>query len=236
MSHPDFLDRNPAFSRTGKVGKKKNISYLQHEHRLWEAGFLSVAGVDEVGRGSLAGPVIACCCILPIHKVFPQIKDSKALSTEERQDIYETLITNSEIIWALGIVDHQVIDQINILRATLLAMKQAVEKLSKKPDFVLIDGRDCPPLEMPCQALIKGDQVSQSVAAASIIAKVTRDQYMNEMHLLYPQYGFDQHKGYGTADHLLALQKEGVCPIHRRSYAPVAQYEAEDNSTLSLFL
>jgi ribonuclease HII len=191
------------------------------ENKLWNSGIKLIAGVDEVGRGPLAGPVVACACILPAYTSFPLVKDSKALSADKRKKIYAKLINDQRVIWAIEIIDHKIIDEINILQATLLAMQKAVEKLAQQPDFVLVDGRDLPKLQIPGEAIIKGDQLCQSISAASIIAKVIRDAIMEEMHEKFLRYNFQKNKGYGTAAHLKALQEYGACEIHRRSFAPI---------------
>lgn len=198
---------------------------VEHELLLWKRGQKYVAGVDEVGRGPLAGPVVACACILPKGVVFHGIKDSKLLSAKERSRLANFLTTHPEVIWALGTVSHEKIDEINILRASLLAMKMAIEALSVKPDFVLVDGRDKPPIEIECRAIIKGDMLSQSIGAASIIAKVHRDAIMDAYHKEYPLYGFDKHKGYATVQHCKAIEKYGQCPIHRQSFTRIAAIE-----------
>lgn len=193
---------------------------LEHEETLWQLGYQSIAGVDEVGRGPLAGPVVACACILPKELCISGVTDSKALSAKRRIDLEKTLTSHTEVFFALGVISPQEIDAVNILQATLLAMRQAVLALSKKPDYLLVDGRDVPDTEIAARALVRGDSLSQSIAAASIIAKVHRDALMLEYHKLYPQYGFDKHKGYGTKLHLEAIAKHGITPIHRRSFAP----------------
>lgn len=194
---------------------------LEHELSLWRSGFKAIAGVDEAGRGPLAGPVVACACILPKGKVFHGVKDSKALKPSERKVLADHLTNQPDIFWALGIVSAQVIDEINILRATFQAMCEAVSALKQRPDFVLVDGRDFPLREQAGQAIVRGDATSQSIAAASIIAKVHRDEIMDRYHDEYPEYGFKKHKGYGTAFHLKAIEKHGACPIHRKSFAPL---------------
>jgi ribonuclease HII len=193
---------------------------LERERALWQAGFQLIAGIDEAGRGPLAGPVVAAACILPRALVFADVRDSKVLSEAARNRIAEELLSRADVIWAIGVVSEQKIDQINILRATLLAMKQAVEALSVMPDMLLVDGRNAPESHLPKFAIIDGDALSQSVAAASIIAKHKRDAIMRECHRAYPHYGFDRHKGYGTAEHLDAIRKHGLCPHHRRAFAP----------------
>jgi ribonuclease HII len=196
---------------------------LEREIALWRAGFHSVAGVDEVGRGPLAGPVVACACILPRGVAFHGIQDSKKLTAVERKKIADILTSHPDIHWAIGIVSSEKIDQINILKASLLAMQQAIGALPVRPDFILVDGRDTPTIELPQQAIIHGDALCQSIAAASIIAKVRRDEIMDEYHVRWPQYGFNTHKGYGTRAHLDAIQVYGLCPIHRRSFGPLKQ-------------
>ena len=207
--------------------------YLFLERRLWKDGFCRIGGVDEAGRGPLAGPVVACACILPGKKRIPTIFDSKALLPDDRKKAFTALTENPKVIFAVGIVDHEMIDKINILRATLLAMKQAIDKLKKKPDFILIDGRDSPPLGIPHQAIIKGDSLSQSIAAASIIAKEWRDAIMVQYDAQFPEWNFKEHKGYATAAHLAAIEKHGISPIHRKTFAPVTK--VADKQSLTLF-
>ena len=190
------------------------------ELELWRDGVKAVAGVDEAGRGPLAGPVVAAAVIFPpsISDAFG-INDSKKLSPKNRERL-EPLIKNEALSVGVGIVDHAEIDRINILQATYKAMQIAIQQLSRSPDFALIDGRGVPDLEMPCKPIIKGDSKSISIAAASIIAKVTRDRIMIEMCEKYPQYGFEQHKGYPTKKHIQAIREFGLSPIHRRSFRP----------------
>jgi len=206
--------------------------YLAFERRLWASGFHAIAGVDEVGRGPLAGPVVACCCLLPKNVRFSSVRDSKALAEEERKAAYQELVGHPRVKWAINVIDHSTIDEINILRATLRAMQGAIAQIQDAIDFVLIDGRDAPPLLIAHQTVIQGDSLSQSIAAASIIAKVTRDQMMDEYHREFPHYGFDEHKGYGTKAHMKALAQYGPSPIHRRSFAPVAAQIVGDALTL----
>jgi ribonuclease HII len=205
--------------------------YRSIERRLWHGGFYTLCGVDEAGRGPLAGPVVACACILP-HRASSKFRDSKQIPAPERNMLYKKLIGDARVIYSVSIIDAKTIDEINILRATLLAMKKAIETLSKKPDFVLVDGRDTPPISLPCQAIIKGDSHSRSIAAASIIAKEVRDEIMNKYHEEYPEWGFREHKGYGTEEHLQAIEKYGLCPIHRRSFAPVSRVSSKNDFTL----
>ncbi len=181
-----------------------------------------VAGVDEVGRGPLAGAVIAAAVILDPLKPIPFITDSKKLSEKQREKIAQQ-IRDLSIAWAIGRAEVEEIDEINILQASLLAMKRAVEKLSIMPELVLVDGNKCPRWIYPSQAIIKGDLKVRAIGAASIIAKVARDQEMMLLDDYYPGYGLAQHKGYPTKAHCVALKKLGPSPIHRRSFAPVRE-------------
>lgn len=207
-------------SSPARQSKDLKSLLLERESELWNCGYNAIAGVDEAGRGPLAGPVVACACILPKGMVFRGVKDSKQLSGIERKRLADLLTSHPDVHWAIGLVSAEKIDQINILRATLLAMQQALRALPSRPDFILVDGKDCPPSDLPQQAVVHGDALSQSIAAASIIAKVRRDEIMEEYHLRWPDYGFNQHKGYGTEAHLQAVQIYGLCPIHRKSFAP----------------
>jgi ribonuclease HII len=180
----------------------------------------SIAGVDEAGRGPLAGPVIAAAVILDPANPVAGLKDSKQLTALRREALYGE-ITGKAIAWATGRSDVDEIDSINILQAPLLAMQRAVEQLVPAVEYVLVDGNQCPQLDCPVEAVIKGDSKIPAISAASIIAKVTRDREMLELDSLYPGYGFARHKGYPSRNHLEALQRLGVTPVHRRSYAPV---------------
>ena len=186
------------------------------DQNLWKKHRL-IAGVDEAGRGPLAGPVVAAAVILPRHYIHPGIDDSKRLSPARRTELYG-IITNAAIAYSFGIVDAAVIDAINILEATKMAMREAVSGLRPPPQFVLIDGQPVGDFPFPYQPLIKGDTLSVSVAAASILAKVRRDAIMCDYDLAYPQYGFQQHKGYPTRSHRASIMKHGSCPIHRKSF------------------
>jgi ribonuclease HII len=196
---------------------------FRHERRLRGLGISTIAGVDEAGRGALAGPVVAAAVILPEKFRHRRLNDSKQLLPEKRQEIYHDLIANNAIIWAVGIVDSVEIDAINILRATHKAMRAALATLSLQPEHVLIDGLPVFPFPLPQTAIIDGDCYSLSIAAASVIAKVTRDTIMRDFCARFPEYCFSQHKGYGTELHLIKLHEHGPCPIHRRSFEPVAQ-------------
>ena len=196
---------------------------LEHEHELREQGYDTIAGVDEVGRGPLAGPVCAAAAILPHDFHHSVLNDSKKLSERQRERVYEELISDSRVIWCCKFIEVEEIDRINILQASQLAMRRAVKGLKVKADAALIDGLPVPKFPVPQKALVKGDSLSFSIAAASVIAKVTRDRLMHVLAKKYPHYGFEKHKGYGTAMHLEALRRHGPTPIHRRSFAPVAQ-------------
>jgi ribonuclease HII len=196
---------------------------FRYERRLRALGVSTIAGVDEAGRGALAGPVVAAAVVLPEKFRHRRLNDSKQLLPERREEIYGELIANESIAWAVGIVDSIEIDAINILRATHKAMRAAIEALGLRPDHVLIDGLPVFPFPLPQTAIIDGDCFSLSIAAASVIAKVTRDTIMRDFCARFPEYCFSQHKGYGTELHLIKLHEHGPCPIHRRSFEPVAQ-------------
>ena len=187
------------------------------EHLLHEKGFRLIAGVDEAGRGPLAGPVFAAAVIMSEDKYIPDIKDSKKLSEKKREKVFDYIIENADY-YAIASVDEQEIDEINILNATHKAMNAAVDSLGVKPDYVLIDGNSIKNMDLPHETVVKGDAKVACIAAASILAKVSRDRYIRELSDKYPEYGFDKHKGYGTAAHIDALKRLGPCPIHRKSF------------------
>ncbi len=189
----------------------------EYEAGASSLGFLNICGVDEAGRGPLAGPVYAAAVILPQGLVIDGLDDSKKLSEKKREQLYDKVI-ESAVAWSVGVATEQEIDEINILQATYLAMRRAVEGLSVKADFALIDGNRMPPLEIEGKTVVKGDSLSMSIAAASIIAKVTRDRFMLELDEKYPEYLFAKHKGYGTALHYEMIEKHGISPVHRRSF------------------
>ena len=174
-----------------------------------------IAGVDEAGRGPLAGPVVAACCMLPLDRMIDGINDSKKLSEAKRERLYGEITASG--VYKISIIPHDVIDEINILRATKRAMTECIESMSVKPELVLIDAVQLN-VSVPVKSIIKGDAQSYNIAAASVLAKVTRDRIMREYDLKYPQYGFAKNKGYGTAEHIAALKKFGPCPIHRKTF------------------
>ena len=180
-------------------------------------GQVSVCGIDEAGRGPLAGPVFAAAVILPPETEIPGLNDSKKLSAKKREELFP-LIQEKAIAWSVAFATEQEIDSVNILQATYLAMRRACEGLSTPADYALVDGNRMPPLSIPGETVVKGDSLSASIAAASILAKVSRDRLMLELDALYPEYAFAKHKGYGTALHVELLKKYGPCPIHRRSF------------------
>lgn len=187
---------------------------------------IPIAGVDEVGRGPLAGPVVAAAVILNPQVQIAGLRDSKKLTPKRREMLYAEIMMHASAV-SVGRAEAVEIDQINILQASLLAMKRAVLGLSITPEQVLVDGRFCPDIPFPCKAIIKGDMTEPAISAASIVAKVLRDREMVECDVQYPGYGFARHSGYPTPQHLQALKTQGVCPIHRRSFAPVARCLAE---------
>lgn len=202
-------------------GEKTRLQQMIiYEENAYQQGYQFIAGLDEAGRGPLAGPVVAAACIIPRGLFIPYVNDSKKLTAKMREQLFDRLTHDPSIIYAIGIIEAEEIDRLNIYQATIHAMCQAVEKLTIYPDCLLVDGMKLPH-SLPCQKIIKGDQLSQSIAAASIIAKETRDRLMRTYHDQWPVYGFHQHKGYGTARHLEALNQHGPCPIHRYSFEPV---------------
>lgn len=210
MLSPDELSRLTAMS--------------SHERRLKKRGFSYVAGVDEAGRGPLAGPVVAAACILPEGALIAHLNDSKKLTPERRESLYLEITTLAEVHYGIGEASVEEIEQHNILQATFLAMQRAVDALSLPADYLLIDGNRAPPFASPLELLVEGDTKSISIAAASILAKVTRDRYLFLCDEKWPHYGFKRHKGYATLEHLTALKQHGPCPIHRRFFEPIRQF------------
>ncbi|MFA5499817.1 MAG: ribonuclease HII [Candidatus Omnitrophota bacterium] len=202
--------------------KRSNTkALLAHEKSLNNSGYRLIAGVDEAGRGPLAGPVVAAAVILKTFRFRERVDDSKKLSANKREKAFSEIIKKS--IFGIGIVDERTIDRINIYQATKKAMHEALSKLGTTPDYVIVDGKMKLTTKCPIRCIPKGDSKSLSIAAASIIAKVTRDRIMHEYDDIYPQYGFSRHKGYGTKAHMAALRKYGPSQIHRKTFHPVNQ-------------
>jgi ribonuclease HII len=193
------------------------------EKRLRTEGYFAIAGVDEAGRGPLAGPVVSAAVVLPGEFVIGEINDSKQLTPRKRERAFQRIYEGANAI-GIGIVDAHEIDRINILQASRLSMAIAVANLAPRPDFLLIDGKFDIPFDLPQQPLIKGDSRSISIAAASIVAKVSRDRMMQRYHIDYPQFGFDRHKGYPTKAHKAAIAANGPCLIHRRTFKSVSEH------------
>ena len=193
------------------------IDMWEFENKHRDEGFKFVCGVDEAGRGPLAGPVCAAAVILPADIEIPGLNDSKKLTDKKRRELFP-VICEKAIAYGIAFADHKEIDDVNILQATYLAMERAIQKLEVKADFALIDGNRAKDFGIPAETIVGGDGRSASIAAASILAKVTRDDYMMEMAAIYPEYGFEIHKGYGTKAHYAALTEFGSCPIHRMSF------------------
>jgi len=207
---------------------------FEFERVLWQQNLTRIAGVDEAGRGPLAGPVVAAAAILPVkwaEAVLPRelvgLNDSKQLTESQREKFFAFITTCGEIEFAIAEADAAVIDEINILQATHRAMNAALAKLNPPPQHALVDGRPVKAMRVPQTAIVKGDARSYSIAAASVLAKVTRDRLMLEFDRQWPAYGFAGHKGYGTARHLAAIAARGPCPIHRKSFAPLKSKESE---------
>jgi ribonuclease HII len=193
------------------------------EKMYYRQGYHSVAGVDEVGRGPLAGPVVAAAVILPREGIGERLFDSKKISSKERERLYKIIFTRAQGV-GIGIIGQEEIDRLNILQATLKAMALAIKKLPNPPDFILIDGLHSIGVPIAQKPIRKGDQLCNCIAAASIIAKVTRDRIMLEFHERYPQYNFASHKGYGTKEHLEAIEKFGISELHRKTFRGVKEY------------
>lgn len=207
---------NKKYSNYLKEVARYNKIY-EFEKEAFKKGFEFVAGVDEAGRGPLAGPVVAAAVILPKNSFIEGIDDSKKLSPQKRKSLYD-VITNKALSFGVGIISEKEIDKINILNATKQSMLSAIDLLNPCPHYVLIDALELKSLQYPQLPLIKGDARSVTIAAASIIAKVTRDEMMSKFHALYPQYNFEKNKGYGTKEHIESIKKYGPCPIHRLSF------------------
>jgi ribonuclease HII len=216
------------------MARTHQIDRFEFERALWSAGTTRVAGVDEAGRGPLAGPVVAAAAILParwagsgLPRELAGLNDSKQLTAARREYFFAFLIACRDVEFAIARVEATQIDATNILRATHRAMNEALAQLQPQPQHVLVDGRAVSSMAFPQTAIVKGDARSYSIAAASVLAKVTRDRWMLKYDRQWPMYGFAGHKGYGTAEHLAALAAHGPCPIHRRSFAPLKTKELE---------
>ena len=197
--------------------EKEVFDMTEIENGLYSKGFKLIAGVDEAGRGPLAGPVCAAAVILPQGVKIEGVNDSKKLTEKKREALFD-IICNTAVAYAIEFVSPTVIDEINIRQATSLAMHNAVQNLDRKADYIIIDGNDGIPFDTPYEYIIKGDARSQTIAAASILAKVSRDRLMRELDREYPEYGFAKHKGYGTKAHMEAIQKYGVSEVHRKTF------------------
>ena len=193
------------------------IDLWQIEHSCYENGVGLICGVDEAGRGPLAGPVCAAAVILPRDLVIPGLNDSKKLTDKKRRELYDVIISSAEA-YGIGFASEQEIDEINILQATFLAMKRALDQLQICPELALVDGNRDPGFSIPAKTVVKGDSLSANIAAASILAKVTRDRLLEELDEQYPEYGFAVHKGYGTKKHYEALREHGPSPVHRMTF------------------
>jgi ribonuclease HII len=223
----------PVTPRRPARRKKVRDAHMRHERELHLRGFARVAGIDEVGRGSLAGPVVAAAVILPERHRIRGIRDSKVVPRARREALYELILDRAEGV-GVGCIEVEVIDRINILQATKLAMREALGRMAEPPDHLLIDALSLREVDLPQRPIIDGDAISASIAAASIIAKVTRDRICDEIDRRYPAYGFARHKGYGTRRHVDALLTEGPCAWHRRSFAPIRMMLAGQQLSLDL--
>ena len=224
--HPSRSMPRPALNRV--------TDRFQYERQLWCDGIRGIAGIDEAGRGPLAGPVVAAAVVLPVHWVtdgmpddLEDLNDSKQLSEDTRERFFERLINGEDIDWSIAECDAGEIDAINILQATHRAMNRALAGLKGEIQHALVDGRPVKTLTVKQTALVKGDALSYSIAAASVLAKVTRDRRMREFDREFPGYGFADHKGYGTPKHLEAISRQGPCPIHRMTFAPLKPTQSE---------
>ena len=198
--------------------EQRLIELKKIENEIYNTGVQTICGIDEAGRGPLAGPVVVAAVIMPKDSFIEGVNDSKKVSEKKREALYEQ-ITNEAIAWGVGIIDQKEIDEINILNATKKGLTTAIKELKVKPDRIIVDALDkIDTLGIPYTPIIKGDAKCYSIAAASIIAKVTRDRIMRHWDEIYPMYGFEKHKGYGTAMHMQAIREYGLCPIHRRSF------------------
>ncbi len=226
--------RHSAHQAANRAEGQRLRHLLKYESELWAQGFAHIAGVDEAGVGPLAGPVVAGAVILPRDYKLRALNDSKKLDEATREQLAEQIKTDA-VAWALGAAEVAEIDRLNIYHAGLLAMRRAVEGLKQPPDYVLVDARTIPSITQPQRGIIKGDTLSASIAAASILAKTARDALLLEYERQYPGYGFAAHKGYPTPEHFKALRERGALPIHRRSFRPVREALGLDPTQGALF-
>lgn len=244
MRHKGTFPENSELCAFSLFDSRKKRGTFYFERTLVRAGFQCIAGVDEAGRGPLAGPVVAGCVVLPPKCDYKRFKDSKQLTADQREELFNLLHSCGAKI-GYGVVPHEEIDRINILQASLRAMVLAVDNLARQcnvsPDFLLVDGTFTVPVNLAQRALVKGEMKSASIGAASIVAKVVRDRLMDDFHLQYPVYNFCRNKGYATLEHRRAIREHGPCAIHRRTFAGVKEYlqdidsEAQQNIQQSLW-
>jgi ribonuclease HII len=211
------IDAGPSQPVIDENERRRLTAISRLERVLWSRGLMHVAGIDEAGRGPLAGPVVAAAVIFPPGMMIAGVDDSKKLTPDHREELYAQIV-GSASAYGIAMIDHDEIDRINILQATIEAMRNSIRQLRFQPDYLLVDGNMFHHESIPFRTIVRGDSRSISIAAASILAKVTRDRLMEQYHIEYPEYGFDRHKGYGTADHIRAIETYGYCPIHRRSF------------------
>ena len=209
--------------RTGETGDLfgPDLDPLAFERIARGSGYCRIAGLDEAGRGPLAEPVVAAAVILPEDLLIPGVTDSKQVPEAERERLYEVIVKDA-VAYGVGIADERTIEEVNILQATIIAMERALACIAPPPDYLLLDAITLPRVAIPQKPLVKGDIRSHSIAAASILAKVTRDRLMQKLHEEYPQYNFQRHKGYGTKEHCELIRRYGPCKAHRRTFAPIA--------------
>jgi len=223
MPHGRFRQREKHLGRTNDLfSAALAFDPLSFERSARASGYSCIAGLDEAGRGPLAGPVVAAAVVLPEGLLIPGLTDSKQVPELLRERLFEA-IREQAVCYGVGIVDERMIDEVNILQATMIAMERALEQLDPRPDYLLIDALTLQRVPLPQKPIIKGDCRSHSIAAASILAKVTRDRLMLELHKKYPRYNFQKHKGYGTREHRSLLQEYGPCDAHRKTFNPVAE-------------
>lgn len=221
--------REAPSDRTGDFFGALACDPLFFEKRAREAGFSRIAGLDEAGRGPLAGPVVAAAVVLPEGLLIRGLTDSKQVPEKERERLFDE-IREKAVCYGIGAADERTIEDVNILQATIIAMERALAALAPGPDYLLLDALTLPRIPLPQKPLIKGDCRSHSIAAASILAKVTRDRMMHALHEKFPRYNFQKHKGYGTREHLALIREHGPCDAHRRTFDPVARMLAEERS------